>query len=143
MKTKRMIIRFIIILLIFFIILSNLNTAIGIELVDENIKIAVTPEKITEGAKDFIQSGTTKENPLDIDNLKNVSDVVYNILLTIGIIVAVIMGLIIGIKYMTGSVSQKAETKELLTPYIVGCVIIFGAFIIWKIVVELLNQTQQ
>lgn len=42
---------------------------------------------------------------------------------------------------MMGSASQKAETKELIVPYVVGCVVIFGAFTIWKIVIELLNQT--
>ena len=42
---------------------------------------------------------------------------------------------------MMGSASQKAETKELIIPYIVGCVVVFGAFIIWKIVIELFNQT--
>ena len=142
MKTK-WIIRFIIILLILLTMLSNLNIALGVKLASEDTKKNVTAEDITGGAKNFIQAGSKEENPLNVDNIKNVSDVVYNILLTVGIIVAVIMGLIIGMKYMTGSVSQKAETKELLTPYIVGCVIIFGAFAIWKIVVELLNQTQQ
>ena len=78
----------------------------------------------------------------DVSSPENVTDVLYNILLAVGIIAAVIVGLIIGIKYMMGSVAQKAETKELLAPYIVGCVIIFGAFAIWKIVVNLLNQTQ-
>ena len=43
---------------------------------------------------------------------------------------------------MMGSSTQKAETKELLIPYVVGCVIIFGAFGIWKLVVNMLNQAQ-
>lgn len=102
----------------------------------------ITIEDIKGGVSDFIQSGQTQDNPLNQEGLQNVSDVVYNVLLAVGIIAAVIVGLIIGIKYMTGSVAQKAETKELLTPYIIGCVIIFGAFAIWKIVVNLLNQTQ-
>ena len=142
MKTK-WIIRFIIILWSLLTILSNSNITLGVKLASEDTKKDVTAEDVTGGAKNFIQAGSKEDNPLDVDNLKNVSDVVYNILLTVGIIAVAIIGLIIGIKYMTGSVSQKAETKELLTPYIVGCVIIFGAFGIWKIVVELLNQTQQ
>ena len=43
---------------------------------------------------------------------------------------------------MTGSVSERAETKQLIAPYIVGCVVVFGAFTIWRIVVEIINKTQ-
>lgn len=113
-----------------------------VEVVQTHGRDNITIEDVTGGAKNFIQSGTSQNNPLDINGVQNVTDVLYNILLAVGIIVAVIAGLLIGIKYMTGSVAQKSETKQLLLPYIVGCVVIFGAFGIWKIVVELLNQTQ-
>ena len=52
---------------------------------------------------------------------------------------AVISGIIIGIKYMLGSAEEKADIKGLLIPYIVGCVIIFGSFAIWKLVVTILQ----
>lgn len=125
---------------IIFIVIIMLMLAI----LNPNIVKAddVTVEGIQGGVSNFMQAGQSQDNPLNQEGLKNVSDVVYNVLLAVGIIAAVIVGLIIGIKYMMGSVEQKAETKELLAPYIVGCVIIFGAFAIWKIVVELLNQTQ-
>ena len=130
-------------------IIETILTLITILLITANFNIVqaqerdnITIEDVTGGAKNFIQSGTSQNNPLDITGVQNVTDVLYNILLAVGIIVAVIVGLLIGIKYMTGSVVQKSETKQLLLPYIVGCVVIFGAFGIWKIVVELLNQTQ-
>lgn len=124
-----------IILIISMLILSLFN--LNIAKADD-----VTVEDIKGGVSNFMQAGQSQNNPLNQEGLQNVSDVVYNVLLAVGIIAAVIVGLIIGIKYMMGSVAQKAETKELLTPYIIGCVIIFGAFAIWKIVVNLLNQTQ-
>lgn len=125
---------------IIFIVIIMLMSAI----LNPNVVKAddVTVEDIKGGVGNFMNAGKTQNNPLNQEGLKNVSDVVYNVLLAVGIIAAVIVGLIIGIKYMLGSVAEKAETKELLAPYIVGCVIIFGAFAIWKIVVELLNQTQ-
>lgn len=125
---------------IIFIVIIMLMLAI----LNPNIVKAddVTVEDIKGGVGNFMNAGKTQNNPLNQEGLKNVSDVVYNVLLAVGIIAAVIVGLIIGIKYMLGSVAEKAETKELLAPYIVGCVIIFGAFAIWKIIVELLNQTQ-
>lgn len=123
----------ILIILMLIVSLFNLNIAKADD---------VTVEDIKGGVSNFMQAGQSQNNPLNQEGLQNVSDVVYNVLLAVGIIAAVIVGLIIGIKYMMGSVAQKAETKELLAPYIVGCVIIFGAFAIWKIVVDLLNQTQ-
>ena len=49
------------------------------------------------------------------------------------------MGGIIGIKLMISSASEKAEAKKLLVPYVVGCVVVFGGFGIWKLVVTILQ----
>lgn len=96
---------------------------------------------IFTGADNFIQAGIDDENPtIDDTNLENMSDLLYNTLLVIAIVVAVIVGLVIGIQFMTGSVAQKAKVKETLIPYIAGCIVIFGAFGIWKLGVEILSQ---
>lgn len=88
-------------------------------------------------ADSFIETGDNDK--LQISSLQAFSRNIYNILLTIGIVVAVLTGAIIGIKYMLGSVEEKADIKGLLIPYIAGCVIIFGSFAIWKLVVTLLQ----
>ena len=41
---------------------------------------------------------------------------------------------------MVGSVEEQAKIKETLIPYVIGCVIIFGAFGIWKLLVTLLSS---
>lgn len=41
---------------------------------------------------------------------------------------------------MVGSVEQKAKVKDSLLPYIIGCIVIFGAFGIWKIVLTILEN---
>lgn len=64
----------------------------------------------------------------------------YNLLLGLGIIVAVIVGIIIGIKYMIGSIDEKAECKQLLLPYFVSCFVVFGAFGIWKLAVNIVSK---
>lgn len=109
---------------------------------EESTITDIDADKIVTSADDFLEAGKSEDTPLKEDNYKKVSDVVYNILLIVGIIAAVIVGLIIAIKIITGSVGQKAEYKELLIPYIVGCVIIFGAFAVWKIVVNILLETE-
>ncbi len=93
------------------------------------------------GADDFIQSGIKDKSPaISEDNLQGMSNMLYNTLLVIATIIAVIVGLAIAIQFMTGSVGERAKIKETLIPYIAGCIVIFGAFGIWKLVVSILSQ---
>lgn len=62
---------------------------------------------------------------------------IVDIITTIGIIVAVIVLLVLGIKYMMGSASEKAEYKKTMIPYLVGAILIFGASAIAKAVVTM------
>lgn len=38
---------------------------------------------------------------------------------------------------MVASAEDKAKVKEALIPYVIGCAVIFGAFTIWSIAVNL------
>ena len=72
------------------------------------------------------------------NNLCEVSNSrIVNIITTIGIIVAVIVLLVLGIKYMMGSAAEKAEYKKTMIPYLVGAVLIFGASAIAKAVIAM------
>ena len=98
MKIKR-IIKTILTLITILLITANFNIVQAQERED------ITIEDVTGGANNFIHSGTTQNNPLDITGVQNVTDVLYNILLAVGIIVAVIVGLLIGIKYIPSIVA--------------------------------------
>ena len=96
-----------------------------------------------EGADDFIHAGVQDTAPTFSEGeMQQMSDMLYNPLLVIATIIAVIVGLVIAIPFMTGSVGERAKIKETLIPYIAGCIVIFGAFGIWKLVVNILSQTQ-
>lgn len=96
---------------------------------------------IISGADDFINAGIEDQNvTIEDKDLQDMSDLLYNTLLVIAIVIAVIVGLVIGIQFMTGSASQKAKLKETLIPYIAGCIVIFGAFGIWKLVVGIMSS---
>lgn len=107
---------------------------------------AINVTDVLDSAKSFEIAGQVEiienDGNLQIDDgkLKQASDTVYNILLVIGIIAAVITGLIIAIKFILCSANEKAELKNTIIAYIIGCIIIFGAFGIWKIVVTSLNE---
>ena len=94
--------------------------------------------EIFQGGDSFISAGQSDGEMLPIQDMSNI---IYNILLIIGVVIAVIVGIIIGIKFMTGSVEEKAKVKESFIAYIAGCVVVFGAFTIWKVVVEIIQST--
>lgn len=48
----------------------------------------------------------------------------------VGIGVAVIILVVIGIRYMMGSAEEKAEYKKTMIPYVVGAILIAGASVI-------------
>lgn len=74
---------------------------------------------------------------LDQSQLKETVNDVYNILLTLGIVISVLVGAILGIRYITSSAGDQAKIKETLVPYVVGCIVVFGAFGIWKIAINI------
>ena len=76
----------------------------------------------------------------DQQNLQSFSKSLYNILLAIGVAVSVIIGMTLGIKFTMAGVDEKADIKKQLFIYIAGCVIVFGAFAIWKLAVDVLAQ---
>lgn len=94
-------------------------------------------DDMMEDADSFINSGHSNYNE---GALQSFSKTMYNILLAVGVAVAVIVGGFIGLKFMTvTSAEEKAEVTKLLIPYLVGCVVVFGGFTIWKIVVNILS----
>lgn len=92
-------------------------------------------DDVMNDADEFIEQGQVQYE----GDLSQFSNTIYNILLSIGIIVAVIVGAIIGVKLMASNIDTKVEAKKLLIPYVVGCVVVFGGFAIWKIVVTILQ----
>lgn len=94
---------------------------------------------IVSEAGEFINVGKNENSPINENALKPGSSTLYNVLLAIGIAVALIWGLVLGVQFVTGSLEDKADIKKGLIPYIIGCVIIFGAFGIWRLVINLLE----
>ena len=88
----------------------------------------------------FLEDGKNQDEPIDGGETKEEVNKIYNVLLTFGIALSVLIGAILGIKYMFGSIEEQVKVKETLFPYIIGCIVVFGGFAIWKIVVNILSQ---
>ena len=84
--------------------------------------------------------GKANETVINETQLKTTSNYIYNILFTIAVVLAIAVGMIIGIQFMMGSVDDKAKIKETLIPYVVGVFVVFGAFTIWGITINIVNN---
>lgn len=98
-------------------------------------------ENIMNTAGDFV-SDTYANDTANVskESLQNFSNTFYGIFLAVASAVTVIVGLIIGIKYMLSSVGERANIKQMLIPYVVGCIVVYGSFGIWALVVSLLDS---
>lgn len=96
-------------------------------------------QDIMNRAEGFVNNGKNGGNVINNDALKEGSNTLYNVLLVIGIAVAFIWGIVLGIQFVTGSLGEKADVKKNLIVYVIGCIIIFGAFGIWRLLLQLLQ----
>ena len=103
---------------------------------------AISLEDIMTQGDAFLETGQNNggEDLLNTKELKNATNDIYNILLTLGIVISVVVGAILGIKYITGSVEEQAKIKETMIPYVLGCFVIFGAFGIWRTTINSLQN---
>ena len=91
----------------------------------------------------FLDAGNTIDNTINTIALKETSNYIYKILLSFAIVIAIIVAMILGIQFMVASANEKAKIKEALIPFVVGCILVFGAFTIWKIAVEIGNNAEE
>lgn len=103
---------------------------------------ATSVDDIFTGADEFLEKGGGQsgvDDTIDDTVLEETSDFLYNLLLGISMIIAVIVGMVLGIKYMMATSEEKAEIKQTLPAYIVSCIVVFGAFTIWKVIINLIQ----
>lgn len=83
------------------------------------------------------------QDPMDNNSsnrIETATSKILTVISNVGMAVAVIMLAILGIKYMLGSVEEKAEYKEGLIPYVIGAFILFGITSFVKILMVIGNQ---
>lgn len=97
-------------------------------------------DDVVSDGDSFLDHASSPDTVINITELSDFSGDVYNLILSIGMVVAVVVGSILGIKFMISSVDEKAKIKETLIVYGIGCAVLFGAFTIWKIVMAILGN---
>lgn len=78
----------------------------------------------------------TISNETARNNIKSIGNTIVGIVQVVGSIVSAVIILIIGIRYMTGSVEEKASYKKSMMPYFIGAVVVLAATNILKLIVN-------
>lgn len=73
-----------------------------------------------------IEDYTPKQDDTDNSKVEEMTGKILSIITSIGMVLAVIVPAILGVKYMLGSVEEKAEYKKGMIPYVVGAFLLFG-----------------
>ena len=63
---------------------------------------------------------------VESSKVKEIAGNLLGAIQAVGVVVSVVMLTVIGIKYMLGSIEEKAEYKKTLLPYIVGAFMVFA-----------------
>lgn len=66
---------------------------------------------------------------------------VLGIINTIGIVVAIIVLMMLGIKYMLGSIEEKAEYKKAVIPYVIGMFLLVSVTTLPNIIYKIVTAT--
>ncbi|MCF0125223.1 MAG: hypothetical protein HUJ68_05620 [Clostridia bacterium] len=66
-------------------------------------------------------------NQENIEQVKGIGIEIVGMIQAVGIVLSVIILTVLGLKYMMGSVEEKAEYKKNLKPYFIGSALVFGA----------------
>lgn len=110
-------------------VISTLLLAIMLVTSIAGTVLAVDPNTVLNGLNG---NGNVQTN-----DLTKVGNNIVTIIQVVGIVISVIVLLVIGIKYMMGSASEKAEYKKTMIPYIVGAVLIFAGTSLVRVIYSL------
>ncbi len=100
---------------------------------------AVSNVVLATNIPDAIKQIGQGNDQANADKVVQLGATIVTIMQTVGIVVAVVILLILGIKYMMGSAEEKAEYKKTMIPYLVGAVLIFASTTIVNVVYNMAN----
>lgn len=103
-----------------------------------NVK-AITLSDMESKAQNFIEAGSNNQN-IDYTNVTKEFSDLGQILTMIGAGVMVGVTTYMGIKYLTAGPEAQAKLKVQLIGVIVSGMVIFGAYYIWKIVIDIASS---
>lgn len=114
------------------------NKKIIIMLIIFLIVISFSLSSFAFKVNDFIPRSSTSVD--GTQELVDFGNVLVTVITTIGVVASVVVLIILGIKYMLGSVEEKAQYKKSMMPYLIGSVAVFSASTIANIIYNWAKQ---
>lgn len=122
----------VILIMICTIIFPYVTSATEIAVTNEIVKVADDL-----GLGDLNQyKGTGEDAPLFLEKVNTIVSVIE----TVGVILSVIILIVIGIKYMLGSVEERADYKKTMIPYLIGAFMVFMVSLIPQIIFKFMEN---
>lgn len=99
-----------------------------------------TLKKAEEQLNSWQTIGQSGQGDIDMENVVNPIVDITQILITLGAGVLVAVTTYMGIRYLISSPEEQAKLKTQLIGIVVSGVVIFGAYYIWKIILQLASE---
>lgn len=99
------------------------------------LDIAATAKKVNP--TDYKPSDLTQN---DYQTAFEKTKTIINIITSVGIVISVVMTIVLGIRYMIGSVEKKAEYKKTMIPMMVGIILLFSVSTIVKTIYAIMKD---
>lgn len=110
--------------------------------VDTSTQVSATNTTNTTASDLIINPDNYKPTEVkgeDLGTGKSKVEKLIGTITTIGIIVSIASIMILGIKYMVGSIEERAEYKKTMLPVLIGMILLFGTSTILNIINAVIN----
>ncbi len=101
---------------------------------------ALTLKEMQEKTDKFLTTGKNESSGIKTDGIFNDLSDMGSILTTIGAGVMVAVTLYMGIRFITATPEAQAKLKQQLIGLVVAGFVIFGAYFIWQIVINIVSK---
>lgn len=101
---------------------------------------ALTLKEMQDKTDKFLTTGKTESSGIDTDGIFDDLSDMGSILTTVGAGVMVAVTLYMGIRFITATPEAQAKLKQQLIGLVVAGFVIFGAYFIWKIVIDIVSK---
>ena len=101
---------------------------------------ALTLKEMQEKTEEFLTKGKEESDSIETDGIFDDLVDMGSILTTIGAGVMVAVTLYMGIRFITATPEAQAKLKQQLIGLVVAGFVIFGAYFIWKIVINIVEK---
>lgn len=101
---------------------------------------ALTLKEMQNKTQKFLETGKTESSSIETDGIFDDLVDMGSILTTIGAGVLVAVTLYMGIRFITATPEAQAKLKQQLIGLVVAGFVIFGAYFIWKIVINIVEK---